>query len=251
MAVVIRLLLLPSTKKQMEMTQKMAKLKPELDKLQKKFKNNKEKLAAEQMKLYKDVGYNPIGCVSSFLPQILILAAIFGVIRTINDGNFEGLYGPVHDLVFANGKEVLKNLKFLWWDLNGSYTAFENMSLWANERLPYLFLGLAVGVVQYISTVFMQKFQGTALPKKENKGNKDEAMSPEEMQQQMTRSMSTIFPILTAYLTLSQPAVLGIYWFAQSLMFIVQYYFIDKEKFIKTLKDVLSFIPKLNESKTA
>ncbi|KKP64515.1 MAG: Membrane protein insertase YidC 2, partial [candidate division WS6 bacterium GW2011_GWE1_34_7] len=57
-AVVARIFMIPLVKRQTEMTKKMANLKPELEKLNKKYANNKEKLTQEQMKLYKKVGYN-------------------------------------------------------------------------------------------------------------------------------------------------------------------------------------------------
>jgi YidC/Oxa1 family membrane protein insertase len=62
-AVISRLVLIPLSKTQIEMSNKMAELKPELDKLQKRYKNNPQKLSQEQMKLYKKVGYNPLGCI--------------------------------------------------------------------------------------------------------------------------------------------------------------------------------------------
>ena len=52
-AIIFRLILLPLVKNQTEMTRKMAALKPQLDELQKKYSNNKAKLAQEQMKLYQ------------------------------------------------------------------------------------------------------------------------------------------------------------------------------------------------------
>jgi membrane protein insertase Oxa1/YidC/SpoIIIJ len=53
---------------------------------------------------------------------------------------------------------------------------------------------------------------------------------------EMMNSMNVMFPFLTAFITLSTPAVLGFYWFIQSLMLILQYLFIDREKFVDTLK---------------
>ena len=63
--------MIPLVKKQTKMTKQMAMLKPELDKLQKKYGNDKEKLAQEQIKLYKRIGYNPLGCFVTFIPQIM------------------------------------------------------------------------------------------------------------------------------------------------------------------------------------
>jgi YidC/Oxa1 family membrane protein insertase len=235
-AILARLVLLPSTKKQTLMTRKMADLKPRLEVLQKKYKNNQEQLAKEQMKLYKDVGYNPVGCLGSFLPQILILAAIIGVIRAITDQDFEGVYPVVYDFVFGDGPAHL-NTNFLVWNLSDTYTAIAKDSGYLSlQAMPYLILGLAVGVVQFVSTKFMQYMQGMSTPST----GKDEAMSQQEMQAQISKSMTTIFPLMTVFFTLSAPAVLGIYWFAQSLMMIVQYFLIDKDRsvevFNKTFK---------------
>lgn len=230
LAVITRLAMLPGTKKQLEMTTKMSSLKPQLDKLQEKYKNDQERLAKEQMKLYKEVGYNPLGCLSTFLPQIFILSAIFGVIRAITEGRFDGLYGFVQNLVFGSAAPSLQNLNFLIWDLTKSFNSFENVGLLDDQRLPYLLLGLLVGFVQYITTVFIQKFQMGDKAKLAKKADPTEPMSQDEMQMQMSKSMTSIFPLMTAYITLSQPAVLGLYWLAQSLMSVVQYAIIDKKK---------------------
>lgn len=248
LGIIIRLILLPGVKKQLEMTTKMSSLKPQLDKLQEKYKNDQERLAKEQMKLYKEVGYNPLGCLSTFLPQIFILSAIFGVIRAISEGAFDGLYGFVQNLVFGSAEPTLQNLNFLIWDLTKSFNSFENLSILDAQRIPYLFLGLLVGFIQYITTVFIQKFQmGDKKIKK--KTDPTEPMSQEEMQMQMSRSMTSIFPLMTAYITLSQPAVLGLYWLAQSIMSVVQYAIIDKNKAIGVLKGMNPFTKGPEESK--
>jgi YidC/Oxa1 family membrane protein insertase len=51
-AVIARLLMIPLVKKQTKMTKQMAMLRPELDKLQKKYGNDKEKLDRSRLKLY-------------------------------------------------------------------------------------------------------------------------------------------------------------------------------------------------------
>ena len=54
-AIIFRLLLIPLIKKQTEMTKKMASLKPQLDELQKKYKNNPEKLSQETYLTYTKI----------------------------------------------------------------------------------------------------------------------------------------------------------------------------------------------------
>ncbi len=232
-AILIRLVLAPAMKSQMDMSKKLVALRPKLEKLQKDYANNQQKLAEEQVKLYKESGYNPLGCFASFLPQILVLYAIIQVINVVTNNNFDGLYPFVKDWVFGNTTPAL-NTSFYFFDLTKTYNSFLNGANYLNAQgLPYLVLAILVGVTQFFSTRFMQIIQGQA-PKKDDKGNTEK--SPEQMQMEMMNSMNVMFPFLTAFITLSTPAVLGFYWFIQSLMLILQYLFIDREKFVDTLK---------------
>ncbi len=243
LAVLVRLLLIRSTKKQMSMTKTMATLKPKMEKLNKKYGNNKELLAKEQIKLYKETGYNPLGCLFNFIPQMVILIVIIQVIRVVTiDNNYEGLY-PFVEAWVNGGKDFVLDTRFYLWDLGKNYSEIANeYGYFAKQGIAYLLLSLSVGFIQFISSKFMQAMQAIDKPeKKKAKTKKDEQMAPEEMQKQMMKSMTTIFPLLTIYITLTVPSVLGVYWLAQSAMLVVQYYFIDKEKTIQTFRSINPF----------
>lgn len=79
--IIIKLALLPLTIKQIKSTQKMQEIQPELDKLQKRYKNDKEKLNQEMMKLYQEKGVNPAGGCLPMLVQLPIIFALFYTIR--------------------------------------------------------------------------------------------------------------------------------------------------------------------------
>ncbi len=115
-AIILRLILIPFTKSQANMTKKMSSLKPQLEELQKKYANNKEKLSQEQVKLYKKVGYNPLGCLVSFIPQLIILSVLIAVLRAVTNNTFEGLYPFVKEWAFG-ASDVFISTKFLVWDL--------------------------------------------------------------------------------------------------------------------------------------
>lgn len=239
MAVITRLLMVPATKSQMEMTKKMASMRPELAKIQKKYASNPQKLSEEQMKLYKKVGYNPVGCLGSFLPQMIILYAIINIINVISSNHFEGLYPAIRDFVFSGVANPIINTNFFGLDLSKNYQTIASQSgYFAVEGIVYFALAALVAYIQFLSTKFMQSMQGTPAPVKKSK--KDEQMSPEEMQAQMMGSMNSIFPLMTGIFTLTVPAVLGVYWLAQSVMMIVQYFFIDKEKSVKALRSLFA-----------
>jgi YidC/Oxa1 family membrane protein insertase len=240
-ATIIRLAMIPLVKKQTNMTKKMSSLKPELDKLQKKYANNKEKLAEEQVKLYKKVGYNPLGCIGTFIPQIIILSALIGVVRAVTGSNLEGLYPWVRDITgISNGISI--NTNFLFWDLTKSYkdisTEFGRVS---SQALPYIGLSILVGITQYFTSMFTQKMQGISQSKKREK-KKDEDTT-EQMQKSMQKSTMFLLPLMTAYFTISMPTALGWYWFIQSFLLVLQYLLLDFDKTkagVQNLWDVLT-----------
>jgi YidC/Oxa1 family membrane protein insertase len=70
--IVIRFILLPLTLRQLRATKKMQDLQPQLTELQKKYGKDKQKLAQEQMRLYKESGVNAAGCAIPMLIQFPI-----------------------------------------------------------------------------------------------------------------------------------------------------------------------------------
>lgn len=245
-AIISRLALIPLTKKQTEMTSKMAQLKPELDKLQKKYANNPEKLSKEQMKMYKEVGYNPLGCLGSLIPQLIILSVLIGVIRAVTNSDINGLYPFVLDWVSNGTGEFIINPNFLGLDLTQSYTELSGeFGRFATNVLPYLGLAVVVGIIQYITTKLTTILQNpeSVLTKKKKKGGLlklDEKGEPDvnAMQENMQGSMLLMFPIMTIFISISAPAALGIYWIVQSVMLIVQYFILDFDKSKKGVQNL-------------
>ncbi|MCD4756097.1 YidC/Oxa1 family membrane protein insertase [bacterium] len=242
-ASISRLALIPLTRNQTEMTRKMASLKPELDKLQKKYANNSKKLSEEQMKLYKKEGYNPLGCVGSMVPQLIILSVLIGVIRAVTSNEVDGLYDFVLNWVSNGGGEFSINPNFLGLDLTLSYNELsEEFGRFAPNVLPYLSLALIVGAVQFVATKFTTMLQNPDKVQKKKKGSlvKDGEPNVAGMQESMQSSMLLMFPIMTIFITVSAPAALGLYWIVQSFMLIVQYFIIDFDKSKKGVQNLFT-----------
>jgi YidC/Oxa1 family membrane protein insertase len=244
-ATISRLALIPLTKTQTEMTRKMAQLKPELDKIKEKYKNNPEKLSQEQMKLYKKVGYNPLGCLGTFIPQIIILSVLIGVVRAITNNNTEGIYDFVLNWVSNGTGNFTINPNFLGLDLTQIYTTLSRDSgRFAPQAIPYLVLALVVGIVQFITTkltTVLQNPESVYNNKKKRKKDKDEP-NMEEMQESMQKSMMFMFPLMTIFISISAPAALGVYWITQSIMLIVQYFILDFDRSKKGIQNLFTQI---------
>lgn len=78
--VMIRLLVLPLTLKQMKSSQAMQALQPEMKKLQEKYKSNQQKLQEETMKLFQKHNVNPLAGCFPLLIQLPILIAFYQAI---------------------------------------------------------------------------------------------------------------------------------------------------------------------------
>jgi len=84
LVIIMRLLLVPLFIKQMHATRKMTALAPQVAELKKKYKNDRQKLNEETMKLYKENGANPLAGCLPVVAQLPVFFALFGVLRAIS-----------------------------------------------------------------------------------------------------------------------------------------------------------------------
>ena len=79
--IIVKIILVPLGIKQQKTSVKTKLVKPELEKIQAKYKNDKEKLNEETMKLYQKYGINPMGGCLPLLIQLPILLGLYRVIQ--------------------------------------------------------------------------------------------------------------------------------------------------------------------------
>ena len=82
----VRLITLPLTYQQMRSTMVMSEIQgsDRYKKMQEKYKNDKQKLSEEQMKLFREVGYNPFsGCLGLIIQFPIIIGLYQAIIRAI------------------------------------------------------------------------------------------------------------------------------------------------------------------------
>ena len=92
---ITKIILFPLSVKQQKSSAAMAAFQPKLQKLQKQYANNQQKLQEEQMKLYAEEGINPM---SSCLPLFIQLPILYGV--------FDVVYRPISHILRV-GKEAI------------------------------------------------------------------------------------------------------------------------------------------------
>src|ERR671939_2025745 len=82
LTILVRLILLPLSIKQVRSMREMQRIQPEMKRLQAKYKGDRQKLNEEMMKLYKEHGVNPFGGCLPLLSQLIVLIPLFRVLRT-------------------------------------------------------------------------------------------------------------------------------------------------------------------------
>lgn len=87
MTIVVKMLLYPLTKKQIESTKAMMSIQPKMKELQERYKDDKQRLNMELANLYKNEGVNPLaGC----LPLLIQMPILIGIFYGIRDFNYVG-----------------------------------------------------------------------------------------------------------------------------------------------------------------
>ena len=119
---ITRLVVFPLNIKQQKSTARMAMLNPQLEKLRKKYKNDKEKLNEETMKLYSKENVNPM---ASCLPMLITLVILWSLIPVI--------YGPLTYVSDADKGHVessntlISNLYVASKEVKSADTSFEEL----------------------------------------------------------------------------------------------------------------------------
>lgn len=203
LTVIIRMLTYPLLSKQQDSAKRMQELSPQLKKLQEKHKDDREKLSQAQMELYREAGVNPLGGCLPLLIQFPILIGLYQAI-------FFALAVTPFQLVDLSERLLVPGLDGL--------IPLENMWLGMDLTQPPTppinpVYALALPLLVMLTTYIQSKM---TMPQTPSNGPVDQA-------QAMTRSMTTIMPIMFGMFALSFSVGLSIYFIASNVIGIVQY----------------------------
>lgn len=214
-SVFLRLILHPLTRSSIENAKKMAELKPQIDKLKEKYKNDKQKLLQAQSDFYKSKGFNPgAGCLPQIL-QIVVLYALFAVFNGVLHGNsIENFNNLLYSPLKFDAAHSLQT-SFLYLDL----VKPDSIQL---DFLPFAIPGpllILAAVSQAISAKIM-----TPYIKEEEKAAKKTKDQTDDMQVMMQKYSVTMFPLMTLLVGMQFPSGLALYWVVFSLLQTYQQY---------------------------
>ena len=207
LTVFIKLILIPFVIPTYRNMKKQKAIKPELDKLKEKYKNDKQKFAEEQMKIFKAHGINPAsGCVSQ-LAMIFVLIGLYEVVKK---------FSSTEMLSDLNSNFYFDFLKFSVGIKIQTLFSFLDMS---KPDTTYI-LPILTGIATLVSSVMMLPEMTEA-----EKAAKKASTEMEDMAYSMQQQMVIVAPVMTFMVSLSLPSALTLYIFVSSLFGLFQQYF--------------------------
>ena len=161
--IIVKLLMWPLTKRQLNQTKLIRKIQPELLQIRKNCKGNKQLESLQTMDLYKRYNVKPFASILTLMIQLPIFIAIFSAIRVIaTPMPTDNLMNRAYDIVAYEGSEikVLEEKQQVYLD------DFANQDIPAEEKAEYDFhprLFGAIDLTVRASDVLTSKFSWSAL----------------------------------------------------------------------------------------
>jgi YidC/Oxa1 family membrane protein insertase len=162
LTLIIKTLLLPLVFKSFKSTAKMRLLKPEMDALKEKYKDDVQTQQMENLKLYRQAGVNPLGGCMPMLLQMPILIAVFQFVPSAFEFRQQAFLWAddlsIYDSVWNFGK--LPVIDYIYGDHVSLFTLLMTVSTLIYTRMNNQMTGGMNDQMKYISYIMPILFLG-------------------------------------------------------------------------------------------
>lgn len=231
--IIIRFLMWPLVKKQLHHAKAMRKLQPELKRIKKEAKGDRQKESALVMELYKEREISPFGSIGILAIQLVILIGLYsGLQKVINDPQaiIDNAYGFLRELSWM--QSLSQNIG----QFDETFLGFVDLTRAAIGQgdgiyWPAMIIVIGSAVTQYFQSVQLMPKEKDArtlrqILKEAGSGNQaDQA----EVNAAVGRSTRYFIPVMILVFTISLPSALGLYWFVSGLVAYLQQAYILKQ----------------------
>jgi YidC/Oxa1 family membrane protein insertase len=191
-----RALMVPLTIRQVRLTKAMGALAPKAKEITQKYKDDPQRRSQETMKLYRESGVNPIGCLGPLVVQMPIFIGLFWALRATLASTPEGLAdlsSKLYPWLPGVGVSIPIDPHFLGLNL-GDIT----------QSSP---VGPVLALVVAASTWLMQKMSTVR--------------ATSDQQAQTNRMLLWMMPIMIGFFSLNFETGLTLYWTASNIVGII------------------------------
>lgn len=266
-SIILRIILVPITISQQKSMKKTSKIQKETQELQKKYKNNQEKLNQEIMELYKREKMNPFsGCLSAII-QIVIILSVFWLVsqplthmkhvqeleiykeytNKVEENSNKSSYKEIAIINSAESdyQQITNTLKND--NMEDRESLEKKKEALENLRLNMDFIGLDLSKVPtqslndykvyiipilYVISSFISIKMTTNMQngraKNSEETDKEQESNELEAMQSMNKSMTYMMPIMSVSIALIAPLGLALYWLVSNILMIIERLVIQK-----------------------
>ncbi len=200
--ILVKLILLPLTKKSIKIQIKTKELEPELKKIKEEYKDNKEEQARQIMDLYRKNHLNPL---TGFMVILIQLPIIFALYFVFLKGGFPEI-----------NTEILYSFIKIPESVNMHFLGLISMTD------KNIILALFAGISQYIQIKLM-------LPKLEPKKKNHQKTFKDDLMRSMNTQMRFVMPVIVFFISYSLPAAIALYWITSNIFMIFQEIFVKRK----------------------
>ena len=223
--IIIRLLLWPLVKKQLHQAKAMRKLQPELSKIKKETKGNKQKEGQLIMELYKEKGIKPLGTLPILVIQLIILWGLYdGLRKVIADPSalLTFTYGWIRHLSWMDKLSTNIHLfdDTLFGIVNLSKAAISSGGIY----WPAMIIVVLSAYSQYLQS---KQLMPTSKDQKSLRQIMKDASSGKQAEQSevsaaVGKSTQYLLPVMIFIFTVNIPSALSLYWLTSGVAAFIQ-----------------------------
>jgi len=219
---VVRLAIWPLTATQLRSSQKMAALKPHIDRIKDEHGHDKTRHQQELSKLYKEHGVNPLAGCLPLLLQLPVFFALYQVLFKVVDFGREDFLTNINNKIYfpVFHLDKIPDTRFLIFDLSAK------PNQWQTAGVLILLIPVITGVLQFIQSKMLAPQTSPAKVQKKETESKDKKESMEDSLASVQSQMILIMPAMIAFFSYGFPVGLSLYWNTFTIVGIFQQYVI-------------------------
>ena len=219
---VVRLAIWPLTSAQLRSSQKMAALKPHIDRIKGEHGHDKTRHQQELSKLYKEHGVNPLAGCLPLLLQLPVFFALYQVLFKIVDFNRADFLESINQKIYSPAfyLDKVPDTTFLGFNLSAK------PNQWQSIGVLILLIPVITGVLQFIQSKMLAPQTAPVKVQKKEPESGDKKESMEDSLASVQSQMILIMPAMIAFFSYGFPVGLSLYWNTFTIVGIIQQYVI-------------------------
>lgn len=223
--IIVRMLMWPIVRKQLHHAKAMRNMQPDIKRIKKESKGDRQKESAMLMELYKERNINPMGSLGTIMIQFIVLLGLyFGVRNLVTDPNtlITQSYSFLHGLPWL--KDLSHNIHHFDETLVGVVDLTKPAVGKAGFYLPafLLVVGSAFAQFKQSSQLMPKPKDGRGLKQILKDASSGQSADQTEVNAAVMRGTRWLIPIMILFFTVGLPSALSLYWLTGGIVAYIQ-----------------------------